>query len=145
MKIANFVSPVLVVSVVLAAVFAVQAQQTKLEMPSSIEAGGPISLHLNFDKALPDGATVRVEVSPQATTQWIAISTGEADNAERTSFTLKGRLPEAAVPGDWTVRNVWLFLPGSVQGQALGHNNGAFRVKAKDFPIPTKAEITVTK
>jgi len=145
MKIANFARPVLLAGLVLAAVFALQAQQTKLEAPSSIEAGGPISLHLNFDKPLPEGATVRVEVSPQTTTQWIAISTAEADNTERTSFTLKGKLPEMAVRGDWTVRNVWLFLPGSVQGQALGHNNATFRVKAKDFPIPTKAEITITK
>jgi len=145
MKTANLARLVLLVSLVLAAALALQAQQTKLEVPSSIEAGGPISLHLNFDKPLPDGANVRVEVSPQTTTQWIAMSTAEADNVERTSFTLKDKLPETAVPGDWTVRNVWLFLPGSVQGQALGHNSGAFRVKDKDFPIPTKAEITVTK
>jgi hypothetical protein len=145
MRIVNFARPVLIVGLILAAVSALQAQQTKLEVPTSIEAGGPISLHLNFDKPLPDGATVSIEVSPQTTTQWIAISTGEAENTERPSFTLKGKLPETAVPGDWTVRNVWLFLPGSVQGQALGHNNTTFRVKAKDFPIPTKAEITVRK
>ncbi len=81
----------------------------------------------------------------QATTQWIAFPTGEPDNASRTAFTAKGKLPENAVPGTWAVRNVWLFLPGSVQGQSLGHNNATFRVKGKEFPIPSKAEITVTK
>ncbi len=81
----------------------------------------------------------------QTTTQWIAFSTGEPDNASRTTFTVKGKLPENAVPGEWTVRNVWLSLPSSVQGQSLGHNNATFKVRGKEFPIPSKAEITVTK
>jgi hypothetical protein len=143
-KTSKLVIPILA-SLLAVAVFALHAQQTTIESPRQIDAGGPISLHLKFDKPLPAGASVRIEVSPQATTQWIAFSTGDPDNPSRTTFTVKGKLPENAVPGTWTVRNVWLFLPGSVQGQLLGQNNATFQVKGKEFPIPSKAEITVTK
>jgi hypothetical protein len=137
----------LLLSITLLAVFALHAQQPVIEATGAnqIEAGGPISLHVKFDKPLPESASVRVEVSPQATTQWIAFSTGDPDNPSRTAFTVKGKLPDNAVPGTWTVRNVWLFLPGSVQGQSLGQNNATFQVKGKEFPIPSKAEIAVTK
>lgn len=110
-----------------------------------LKPAGPISLHLKFDEPLPEGASVRVEISPQSATQWIPLSTGEPDNAGRTIFTVNGKLPENAVPGTWNVRNVWLFLPSSVQGQALGHNAATFQVSGKDFKIPSKAEVTVTR
>jgi len=137
----------LLLSITLLAVFALHAQQAAVEAPSGsqIEAGGPISLHIKFDKPLPEGASVRVEVSPQTATQWIALSTSDPEDPSRTSFTVKGKLPETAVPGAWAVRNVWLFLPASVQGQSLGHNGAVFQVKGKEFPIPSKAEIAVTK
>jgi hypothetical protein len=145
MKTSKLIIPVLLAGLLVLAVFALHAQQTAIEAPDQIAAGGPISLHLKFDKPLPEGATVRVEVSPQATTQWIALSTGDPDNPSRTAFTVKGKLPENTVPGTWAVRNVWLFLPGSVQGQSLGHNSATFQVKGKEFPIPSTAEITVAK
>lgn len=144
MKTSKLIIPILLAGL-LVAVFALHAQQTAIEAPDRIDAGGPISLHLKFDKPLPEGATVRVEVSPQTTTQWIALSTGDPDNPSRTAFTVKGKLPENTVPGTWAVRNVWLFLPGSVQGQSLGHNIATLQVKGKEFLIPSTAEITVAK
>jgi len=147
MKPSRVLSASLILSITLAVVFALHAQQAAVDVPgaSQIEAGGPISLHIKFDKPLPEGASVRVEVSPQATTQWIAFSTGDPENPSRTAFTVKGKLPENAVPGAWSVRNVWLFLPGSIQGQSLGQNNATFQVKGKEFPIPAKAEVAVSK
>ena len=137
----------LLLSITLMVVLALHAQQAAIEVPGAgqIEAGGPISLHVKFDKPLPEGASVRVEVSPQTTTQWIALSTSDPEDPSRTSFTVKGKLPQNAVPGAWAVRNVWLFLPASVQGQSLGHNSATFPVKGKEFPIPSNAEIAVTK
>lgn len=128
-------------------VSALHAQEAAVNLSArgDIVAGGPISLHIKFDKPLPEGASVRVEVSPQGTTQWVGLSIGDADNPSRTTFTVAGKLPKNAVPGTWVVRNVWLFLPGSVQGQALGHTDGTFQVKGKEFPIPSMADITVTK
>lgn len=149
MMFSKLVIPSLLACLLLAvlAVFTVHAQQAAVDVPvaGQVEAGGSISIHIKFDKALPEGASVRVEVSPEATTQWIALSTGDPDNPSRTAFTVKGKLPENAVPGNWTLRNVWLFLPGSIQGLSLGHNNATFEVKGKEFPIPSKAEVAITK
>ena len=147
MKSERFVIPLLLLTTVLAIVLAAHAQQAAIETPATgeIAAGGSISLHVKFDKPLPQEASVRIEVSPQTTTQWIALTTGVPDNPSRTSFTVSGKLPENAVPGAWIVRNVWLFLPSSVQGQALGHNGATFQVKGKEFPIPSRADIEVTK
>src|ERR1051326_3565875 len=147
MKPSRVLSATFILPITLAVVFALHAQQAAIEAPGAdqIQAGGPISLHIKFDKPLPEGASVRVEVSPRATTQWIAFSTGDPDDPSRTAFTVKGKLPDNAVPGAWTVRNVWLFLPGSVQGQSLGQNDAAFQVKGREFPIPSRAEVAVTK
>lgn len=109
------------------------------------EAGGAITLHMKLDRALPEGANVRIEVSPRSVNQWIALFPGEPENPSRTTFKITGKLPDNAVPGEWTVRNVWLFLPGSTQGQSLSHNQTAFEVKGRPFPIPTGAEITVPR
>jgi len=146
MKALKFAIPTLL-SCLVVAVSALHAQEAVVDLSAGgdIVAGGPILLHIKFDKPLPEGASVRVEVSPQATTQWVALSTGDADSSSRNTFTVSGKLPKNAVPGTWLLRNVWLFLPGSVQGQALGHNGATFRVKGKEFPIPSKADITVTK
>ena len=146
MKTLRSAIPTFLVFVVMA-VSALHAQEAAVNLSArgDIVAGGPISLHIKFDKPLPEGASVRVEVSPQATIQWVGLSTGDADNPDRTTFTVSGKLPKNAVPGTWVVRNVWLFLPGSVQGQTLGHNGATFQVKGKEFPIPSQADIVVTK
>jgi hypothetical protein len=144
-KTSKLLIPILLTAVLAIAVSTLRAQQTTIETPGEINAGGSVSLHVNVDHPLPEGATIRVEVSPQSATQWIALSTAEPADRGRTSFTLKGKLPENAVPGTWIVRNVWLFLPGSNQGQSLAQNNASFQVKGKQFPIPSKAEVTVTK
>lgn len=125
---------------------ALQGQEkaaVKASGPGQFEAGGPITLHLKLDKPLPEGASVRIEVSPRSVNQWIALYAGEPENPSRTTFKITGKLPENAVPGEWTVRNVWLFLASSNQGQSLSHNQAAFEVKGRPFPIPTGAEITV--
>jgi len=148
MKSPKFVIPSVLAILFLAGLFALHAQQNvsiQSPNPNQVEAGGPISIHITFDKPLPEGAYARVEISPENVTQWIPLSTGDPDDASRTAFTAKGVLPANSVPGKWVFRNVWLFLPGSVQGQSLGHNNATFQVKGKEFPIPSKAEITVTK
>lgn len=69
MKTFRFVIPTVLGCLIVAAFAQEQQAAVDLSANSDIVAGGPISLHIKFDNPLPEGASVRVELSPQATTQ----------------------------------------------------------------------------
>ena len=69
---------------------------------------------------------------------------GKAVDDKQTEFRVAGTLPEGALPGDWHISVIWLFLPGSGwTSNQISPNDLRFKVEGKPYAIPTKAEVTV--
>lgn len=74
----------------------------------------------------------------------IALGSGEAVDASQRDFRISGTLPEGALPGEWHINVIYLFLPGSGWTHTtISPNDLRFEVEGKPYPIPTKAEVTV--
>jgi hypothetical protein len=57
---------------------------------------------------------------------------------------VSGTLPEGALPGDWQINVIYLFLPGSGWTHTtIAPNDLKFVVEGKPYSIPTKAEVTL--
>jgi hypothetical protein len=106
--------------------------------------GGPIVFNVKLNEPLPKGAHFDFRISPLSTDEEISFGSGESATSTQTDFRIAGTLPEGALPGDWHISVIWLFLPGS----GWTHNQIApddlrFKVEGKPYAIPTKAAVTV--
>jgi hypothetical protein len=109
--------------------------------------GDEVVFKMVLNEPLPDGAYFNVRFSPAATDQELPVGSGEPVNKERTEFLLKAKLPEKVVPGEWHIKIVWLFLPGtSWTNNALATNpDFKFYVDGPKIDIPTKATASLVR
>ncbi len=134
---------------VLSAIGLLSAQQkagVQLEKLGSIHAGGPIAFTVKLDEPLPKGAHFDLRVSPVSVDEEIALGSGTPVDSSNTVFRVSGSLPEEAIPGQWHISVVWFFLPGAGwTHRTLTTNDLRFDVEGKQYPIPTKADVTLDK
>jgi hypothetical protein len=111
-----------------------------------LKVGGPIAFTVKLNEPLPKGARFDVHVSPVSADEDISLSSPQASSEGEKTFRVSGNLPAGAVPGEWHVTVVWLFLPGTGwTHNRIETNNVTFHVGGKPYAIPTKAEITVDR
>ena len=118
------------------------AVQTQASGP--FHPGSPIVFTLKLNEPLPKGAHFDLRISPASANQEISLGSGQAVDEKQTEFRVAGALPEGALPGDWHISVIWLFLPGSGwTSNQIAPNDLRFKVEGKPYAIPTKAEVTV--
>jgi hypothetical protein len=114
------------------------------ESSGAFHPGGQIIFKLKLNEPLPKGAHFDLRISPVSNDEEINLGSGEPVDEKQTEFRVKGTLPEGALPGDWHISVIWLFLPGSGWTHSqIAPNDLRFKVEGKPYPIPTKAEVTV--
>jgi hypothetical protein len=118
------------------------AVQTQASGP--FHPGGPIVFNVKLNEPLPKGAHFDFRISPVSADEEISLGSGEAVGSTQTDFRISGTLPEGALPGDWHISVIWLFLPGSGwTHNQITPNDLRFKVEGKPYSIPTKAEVSV--
>jgi hypothetical protein len=138
---------VVLLSILLSAVGLLSAQdkatvQTQASGP--FHPGGPIVFNVKLNEPLPKGSHFDFRISPVSADEEISLGSGEAVGGTQTDFRITGTLPEGALPGEWHISVIWLFLPGSGwTHNQIAPNDLRFKVEGKPYPIPTKAEVTV--
>jgi hypothetical protein len=74
------------------------------------------------------------------------MGSGEPIDADRKEFRVAGTLPDGALPGEWHISVIWLFLPGSGwTHNEIAANDLRFKVEGKPYPIPSKAEVSIAR
>ena len=98
-----------------------------------------------LNQPLPDGANFSVRLSPSTTDQELPVGSGDPINKDRTEFLLKAKLPQKLVPGEWHIKVVWLFLPGTSWTSSTLSTNPDFKffVDGPKIDIPTQATATL--
>jgi hypothetical protein len=122
------------------------AASAQLQPPNDhLRGGGDLVFKMKLNEPLPEGARFDVRLSPVGVDQEVAVQSGEPTNKERTEFTLRTKLPEAAVPGEWHIKVVYLFLAGASWTNNTLATNADFKfvVEGPKFEIPTKATATL--
>jgi hypothetical protein len=149
MKSPKFVIPIVLAILSLAGLFALHAQQNvavQIAEPETEIAGGRVlALEVKLDKPLPPDTTVFARVRPEGVSQLILLSSATPDDSTRSKITVKATLPNVVVPGKWRLEDTFISLPGTNIWQPLEHNQLTFEVHGKQFPIPQRAEVSVTK
>jgi hypothetical protein len=112
---------------------------------SRFHPGSDLEFKIKLNEALPQGARFDVRLSPVGLDQELSVSSGEPTNKDRTEFILKTKIPEAAIPGEWHIKVIWLFLAGSSWTSNTLSNNAdfGFLVEGPKVPIPTKATAAI--
>lgn len=82
------------------------------QAPAPFHPGGPIVFNLKLNEPLPKGAHFDLRISPVSTDEEISLGSGEAVGGTQTDFRIAGVLPDGALPGEWHISVIWLFLPG---------------------------------
>jgi hypothetical protein len=109
-----------------------------------LRSGSEVTFKMKLDTPLPEGAHFDVRLSPVLVDQELTVSSGEPTNKERTEFVLHGKLPDKAIPGEWHIKMVYLFLAGtSWTYNTLSTNDLRFTVDGAKIEIPTKATATL--
>lgn len=111
------------------------------------QGGDEVTFKIVLNEPLPEGANFNVRLSPAATDQELPVGSGSPANKERTVFLLKAKLPERVVPGEWHIKVVWLFLPGtSWTNNSLATNpDFKFFVDGPKIEVPTKATASLVE
>lgn len=109
--------------------------------------GDPIAFQVKLNEPLPEGASFRIRVSPTKVSQLIDLVSDKPEDAGRTLFVVRGSLPKEAVPGEWGINVIYLFLPGTgwTSNTIQPTMPVKFVVEGKEFAIPTTAQIAVRK
>jgi hypothetical protein len=107
-------------------------------------SGSEVAFKMKLDTALPEGAYFQVRLSPVRVDQELTVVSGEPLNRERTEFLLHTKLPDKAVPGEWHIKIVYLFLAGAGwTSNTLTTNDLRFTVEGPKLEIPAKATATL--
>jgi hypothetical protein len=117
-----------------------------VETPASgpFHPGGPIVFNVKLNEPLPKGAHFDFRISSLSADEEISLGSGEPIGSAQKDFRIAGTLPEGALPGEWHISVIWLFLPGSGwTHNQIAPNDLRFKVEGKPYPIPTKAAVTV--
>jgi hypothetical protein len=114
------------------------------ETSGAFHPGGQVVFKVKLNEPLPKGAHFDFRISPVSADQEISLGTGEPVDGKETEFRVTGKLPEGALPGDWHITVIWLFLPGAGwTHNQISPNDLRFKVEGKPYAIPTKAEVAV--
>jgi hypothetical protein len=125
-------------------VFAQNKAALEMEHSNAVKAGGEIVLNINLNAPLPREARFDLRISPVAADEEVALGMGEPIDASRQTFRLKGTVPQGALPGEWHVSVIYLFLPGSSWTRTtIAPNDLKFHVEGTAYSLPTKADITL--
>src|ERR1700723_682162 len=139
---------IVLLAILLCAVGSTSAQDkaaVEMEKSGQFRPGGPIAFNVKLNEPLPKGAHFDFRISPISADQEISLGSGQSANDSQSDFRVTGMLPEGALPGDWHISVIWLFLPGSGWTHSqIAPNDLRFKVEGKPYPIPTKAEVTVS-
>jgi hypothetical protein len=116
------------------------------EKPGPFKPGGPIVFTVKLNEPLPKGAHFDLRISPISVDQQVPLGTGEPVEGSDQIFRVVSKLPENALPGDWHIAVIWLFLPGSGwTSSRIAPNDLRFQVEGKPYSVPTTAEIKVSR
>lgn len=136
-----------VVILFLAAVIVSVAQDkaaVRIETPGAVQQGDTIVFNVKLNDALPKGAHFDLRISPVVVDEEVDLGSGEPVKGSDTDFRVSGKMPEGAVPGEWHIKVIWLFLPGSGWTQnTIRPNDLKFQVQGQPFAIPTSANVTL--
>ena len=118
----------------------------QVDKPTSFKTGGPATFDLTLNEPLPKGAHFDFRISPTAADEEITLgSVGPLDDSGK-RFRVSGTLPDGALPGEWHVSVIWLFLPGAGwTHNTISTNNLKFQVEGRPYTIPTKGEVNVAR
>jgi hypothetical protein len=124
--------------------FAQDKAAVQTESSGAFHPGSQIVFKVKLNEPLPKGAHFDLRISPVAADQEINLGSGEALDEKQMEFRVAGKLPEGALPGDWHISVIWLFLPGTgwTRNQ-ISPNDLRFKVEGKPYALPTKAEVAV--
>jgi len=126
--------------------FAQDKAAVKMEQAGPLHGGDTVTFNVKLNEPLPKGAHFDFRVSPVSADQEITLGSVEPIKGSETDFRVTGKLPEAAVPGEWHISVIYLFLPGAGwTHNTIAPNDLRFRVEGQPYPIPTKAEVTLTR
>ena len=136
-------------ALLLAAVTIVSFGQDKanvrMEKPGPILPGGEVAFNVKLNEPLPTGAHFDFRISPVSADEEIPLGSGEPIKGSNTDFRVAGKLPEGALPGEWHVSVIYLFLPGAGwTHNTIRPNDLRFHVEGNAYPIPTTAEVSLS-
>jgi len=108
--------------------------------------GESITFKIKLNEPMPKGSRFDLRVSPLGVDEEVALGSGTPVAGSSTEFTITTKLPEDAYPGEWHISVVWFFLPGAGwTHRTLSTNDLRFTVEGKSYPIPSAADVSVTK
>ena len=117
-----------------------------MDKPASFKTGGPATFVLTLNEALPKGTRFDFRISPIAADEEITLGSVSPLDDSGKRFRVSGPLPEGALPGEWHVSVIWLFLPGAGwTHNTISTNNLRFQVEGRPYSIPTKGEVNIAK
>lgn len=135
---------IIVVALVMAMVAFSWAQDNKATVGMgnlvSFKPGDTIVFNVSLDEPLPKGAHLDLRISPVSTNGEIQLGQGKMVDAK--TFRVSYQLPEDAVPGDWHIARILLFLSSS-NWILLDTKGPNFKVEGKSYKIPTTADFTI--
>lgn len=118
----------------------------QVDKPTSFKAGGPATFDLTLNEPLPKGARFDFRISPTAADEEITLGSVSPLDDSGKRFRVSGTLPDGALPGEWHVSVIWLFLPGAGwTHNTISTNNLKFQVEGRPYTIPTKGEVNVAR
>lgn len=137
-----------IAALLLAVVSVTSAQDkaaVKAEKAGPLHQGQTITFNMKLNEPLPKGASISFRISPVSTDEEITLST-EAVKGSDTEFRVSGTLPDAAFPGEWHIKVIYLFLPGSGwTTHTISPNDLRFQVEGKAYEIPTRADVSIAQ
>ncbi len=133
---------------ILVAVIASSAQNkaaVEIAAPGPFHPGDTIAFKIKLNEPMPKGARFDFRISPVAADEEIPLGSGEPISGSDTEFRVTAKLPEGALPGEWHISVIYLFLSGAGwTHNTIAPNDLKFQVEGKPYPIPTKAEVSVS-
>jgi hypothetical protein len=145
----KILSAIAVPALLIACVVLLPAQDkatVQVDKPASFQAPGPATFVLTLNEPLPKGARFDFRISPIAADEEITLGSVSPLDDSGKRFRVSGTLPDGALPGEWHVSVIWLFLPGAGwTHNTISTNNLKFQVEGRPYTIPTKGEVDIVK
>ncbi len=137
---------VIVVALVMAMVAVSWAQDNKaaiaVEKLGSFKPGDTIVFKVKLNEPLPKEARFTLRISPITFDEDVA--SNSIETVDQRVFRVSVTLPENAMPGEWHIKVINLYLPGSGWTQnTITPNDLKFNVEGKSYKIPTEANVTI--
>jgi hypothetical protein len=108
----------------------------------ALKAGGSIAFDVSLNEPLPKGAHFDFRISPVSADEEVSLGAGQPVDESRKTFRVSGVLPEGALPGEWHISIVWLFLPGTGWTRnSIATNNLRFEVEGKAYAFRPKPRL----